>query len=64
MAGFDEDEEMQDAQDDSADDQQRDDAANNGLDDDALHDAIAQMGGMDAIELRQRLIALVSRPTL
>lgn len=59
MAGYDEDEEMQDAPDDAVDDQERAEAAGNERNDDALHGNVAQLGGMDAIELRQRLIALV-----
>jgi hypothetical protein len=64
MAGYDEDEEIQGALDEPGDAQYRDNAGNDELDDDTLHGAVAQMGGVDAIELRQRLISLVSHPTL
>jgi hypothetical protein len=63
MAGYDEDEEMQDAPDESEDAPNRKDAPDYESDDDALHGAAAQLGGMQAIELRQRLTALVSHST-
>jgi hypothetical protein len=62
MADYDSDEEMQDAPDQSGEDSDSDENSSAGSDEGGirnLHDAVQQLGGADAVDLRQRLIALV-----
>jgi hypothetical protein len=60
MGGYDADEEMQDAPDEPADDKKLDEDVN----DRGLQGVAEQLGGTDAIVLRQRLVALVRKTTI
>jgi hypothetical protein len=62
MAGYDSDDDMQDAPDETSNDKLSEDPPDGGNYDGSLgdvHDAVEQFGGMHAVALRHRLIALV-----
>lgn len=62
MGDYDSDEDMQDVTNDTSDEENSTSAAGVESDFQTMADVVQSLGGMDAIELRQRLLAMVSNP--